>query len=625
MEPALLSLVCHGLNQRRKAQGKHAFDLALLKGTGQAIISDYYRDAVEDLPERVQRFIEKELITERGFRKPCDVDDARSVHRVSDQDLRLLVDRRLLRIEPHHGTERVELTHDLLTRVVREHRDLQRERERVRRQRRRVGTFILIGAILVVLVIVFGQQWRAAEKAAQKARIETIKRQISQAKTEFQISPTRGLILVVEALNASRRDQVMCAQQVTCVQSAAEVLADLLSDTGGTPLIGHEDQVVALSFSADGKLLATADRWVVNVWRVDQLWTPYVVLNSGMDTQAVSLSADGKLLATAGFSFVNLFRIDQLTTPLRSFQIGEMENIGDPTSVSFSGDGKLLLMASGAVTAYLWRLELDELEKPIAEWTNRPSPLGVKAASFISPVGVKAASFASDGKFILTFDREGKVWQWRLDQLDEKFQPVLLHDPKGRVEAVFIGPDGKHLLVPESLQSAARLINLDDRHTEGKPVANSGGATLLKIVDWDKGIPKERVATRAAAFSADGKFVAIADDAGTVRVWQDNKPFKDLRGHEGPVYATSFSPDTKFVATAGYDRTARLWRLDQPMAIADKKPWENWSTRLDELTQLARKTAGRNLTSEEWSSFFPDETYHPTFPDLPAPKIDRLE
>ncbi len=155
VEPALLSLVCRGLNEKRKAQGKSAFDLALLTGSGEAIISDYYAKSVDGLPERVQRFIENELITERGFRKPCDIDDARTVHGVTDQELRLLVDRRVLRIEAQRGTERVELTHDLLTRVVREHRDLQRERARIRRQRRRFRNI----AVIAVIVAAVGVAW----------------------------------------------------------------------------------------------------------------------------------------------------------------------------------------------------------------------------------------------------------------------------------------------------------------------------------------------------------------------------------------------------------------------------------------------------------------------------------
>jgi formylglycine-generating enzyme required for sulfatase activity len=155
VEPALLSLVCRGLNEKRKAQGKSAFDQALLSGSGEAIISDYYANSVNDLPERVQRFIENELITERGFRKPCDIDDARTVHGVTDQELRLLVDRRVLRIETQRGAERVELTHDLLTRVVREHRDLQRERARIRRQRRRFRNL----AVIAVIVAAVGVAW----------------------------------------------------------------------------------------------------------------------------------------------------------------------------------------------------------------------------------------------------------------------------------------------------------------------------------------------------------------------------------------------------------------------------------------------------------------------------------
>jgi hypothetical protein len=174
VEPALLSLVCSGLNEKRKAQGKAEFDAELLAGSGQSIISDYYAKSVGDLPERAQRFIENELITERGFRKHCDIDDARSVHGVTDRELRLLVDRRVLRLEPQRGTEQVELTHDLLTPVVREHRERQRERVKVRRQRARMLVFGTVGAVLAALVVVFAVLYRSAaqeKREAQSARV----------------------------------------------------------------------------------------------------------------------------------------------------------------------------------------------------------------------------------------------------------------------------------------------------------------------------------------------------------------------------------------------------------------------------------------------------------------------
>lgn len=181
--PALLSLVCHGLNERRKEQGKATFDEALLTGTGQAIVTNFYRSAVAGLPESVQRFIERELITERGFRKPCDVDDAHTVHGVAGKDLALLVDRRVLRIEPVRGAERVELTHDLLTRVVREERDRRRERERRRRRLMLAGaTLAVIAAVMAGLYVGVNRQKNLA--LAEKERVDA---QLTQARKDKEL------------------------------------------------------------------------------------------------------------------------------------------------------------------------------------------------------------------------------------------------------------------------------------------------------------------------------------------------------------------------------------------------------------------------------------------------------
>jgi tetratricopeptide (TPR) repeat protein len=157
VEPALLSLVCEGLNKKRQLQKKAKFDADLLKGTGQAIVADFYERSLADLSPNIHRFIENELITERGFRKPCDVDDALTVHGVTMGQLRLLESRRLLRIEAQNGRDRVELVHDLLTSVVREEREHRREIDRVERRRqeqkrkqRALLTFIAITLLAIL-------------------------------------------------------------------------------------------------------------------------------------------------------------------------------------------------------------------------------------------------------------------------------------------------------------------------------------------------------------------------------------------------------------------------------------------------------------------------------------------
>lgn len=130
VEPALLSLFCHALNETRKREHKSRFDDALLDGAKQGILADYYRACFDGMPESVSRFVATELITEKGYRNSVSRDDATPEH-LSEEQLATLIDRRLLRVEERYGMQRIELTHDLLTRVVREARDrLRQEDER---------------------------------------------------------------------------------------------------------------------------------------------------------------------------------------------------------------------------------------------------------------------------------------------------------------------------------------------------------------------------------------------------------------------------------------------------------------------------------------------------------------
>ena len=150
IEPALLALVCHELNRRRRAAGQPAFTTALLAGVREQILQDFYRRSVKDLGPRVARFIEECLLTDSGFRRAESFDDALRQPGVSEQALERLIDRRLLRREERLGIPHVELIHDVMTGVVRESRDRRRADERRRSLVRR-----LIAAALV-LALLFG-------------------------------------------------------------------------------------------------------------------------------------------------------------------------------------------------------------------------------------------------------------------------------------------------------------------------------------------------------------------------------------------------------------------------------------------------------------------------------------
>jgi hypothetical protein len=113
---------------------------------------------------------------------------------------------------------------------------------------------------------------------------------------------------------------------------------------------------------------------------------------------------------------------------------------------------------------------------------------------------------------------------------------------------------------------------------------------------------------RAVAVSPDNRWVVTGSDDNTARLW-DLKAADPaaqpvvLKGHQGSVRAVAFSPDNRWVVTGSNDGTARLWLLQ-----------------IEDLLALARATAGRNLSKDEWQTFLPGQRYFEVFPGLPIPK-----
>lgn len=184
VEPFLLSIFCHGLNEKRKARGKSQIDQQLLDEAGSKILEEFYLGAVGDQPERVRWFVANELITAKGFRNSYDVGDALAVHKVTRDELNLLVNRRLLRIEPHGRSEHVELTHDVLTPVVRGDRARWQARERAKAMAKRTAVMGLLVVILGGLAALFAWRWRAEQNMT--GQLQTTAEKLQKAKSDLE-------------------------------------------------------------------------------------------------------------------------------------------------------------------------------------------------------------------------------------------------------------------------------------------------------------------------------------------------------------------------------------------------------------------------------------------------------
>ena len=130
--PRCCRLICRELNNARIAQDRTEISADLLAGSRDTILTEFYERALADQPAGVRQFIEDNLLTESGYRESLAEERVRKALAAAGAPpdaLATLVNRRLLRIEERLDVRRVELTHDVLSGVVRASRDVRLERE----------------------------------------------------------------------------------------------------------------------------------------------------------------------------------------------------------------------------------------------------------------------------------------------------------------------------------------------------------------------------------------------------------------------------------------------------------------------------------------------------------------
>ncbi len=197
VEPSLLSLICRELNEQRIAQHRTEISQDLLAGSHDTILSTFYERSLADQPESVRRIVEDDLLTESGYRENLAEESLLRRFQAAGaapDALAKLVNRRLLRIEERLDVRRVELTHDVLSGVVKASRDQrhereareateralaeQRERESAARRALRRARAIAAGCALLAVVAIAAtvaayfsmQRARQAEEVARQTR-----------------------------------------------------------------------------------------------------------------------------------------------------------------------------------------------------------------------------------------------------------------------------------------------------------------------------------------------------------------------------------------------------------------------------------------------------------------------